>query len=38
MMKESDWKHFKRVKEIALERFFAQAMSDFEEAIKKEDI
>ena len=36
-MKESDWKHFKRVKEIALERFCAEAMLDFEEAIQKED-
>lgn len=36
-MKESDWKHFKRVKELALERFCAEAMSDFEEAIQKDD-
>lgn len=36
-MKESDWKLFKKVKEIALERFCAEAMSDFEEAVQKED-
>ena len=37
-MKESDWKKFKRVKELALERFCTKAMADFEEAIQKEDL
>ena len=37
-MKESDWKHFKRVKEIALEKFCAKALADFEDAIKKDDL
>lgn len=36
-MKESDWKHFKRVKEIALERFCAEALSDFEGVIQNND-
>lgn len=34
-MKESDWKVFKKVKENALERFCAEALSDVEEAVKK---
>src|SRR3989304_133249 len=38
MMKESDWKKFKKVKELALERFCAEAMADFEEAIQKNDL
>lgn len=37
-MKESDWKKFKKIKELALERFCAEAMRDFEEAIKKEEL
>jgi len=37
MIKESDWKIFKVAKEQALERFCAEAIADFEEAIKKED-
>jgi hypothetical protein len=36
-MKESDWKKFKLVKDLALERFCAVAMTDFEEVIKKEN-
>ena len=38
MIKESDWKIFKKAKERALERFCADAMNDFEEAIGKEDL
>jgi hypothetical protein len=37
-MQESDWRIFKRIKELALERFCAAAMSDFEEAIQKDDL
>lgn len=37
-MKESDWKKFKKIKELALERFCTDAMADFEEAIQKEDL
>jgi len=37
-MKESDWKKFKKIKELALERFCADAMAEFEEAIKKDDL
>lgn len=37
-MNESDWKRFKKIKELALERFCADAMADFEEAIQKEDL
>jgi len=36
-MKEADWKRFKKVKVLALERFCAEAMSDFEGAIQEED-
>ena len=38
MIKESDWKKFKKIKELALERFCAAALSDFEEAIRKDDV
>ena len=38
MMKESDWKKFKRIKELALERFCAAAMSNFKEAMQKDDL
>jgi len=37
-MKEPDWKKFKKIKELALERFCAEAMEDFEEAIQNEDL
>lgn len=37
-MKESDWKKFKKIKELALERFCAEALADFEEAIQKDDL
>jgi len=37
-MKESDWKKFKKIKEQALERFCADAMADFEEAIHQKDV
>jgi len=35
-MKESDWKEFKKLKELALERFCKNAIADVEEAIDKE--
>jgi len=38
MIKESDWKIFKRVKEQALERYCAAAMADFEQAIQQNDM
>lgn len=38
MIKESDWKIFKKVKEHALERFCADALDDFEQAIQKNDM
>ncbi len=37
-MKESDWKKFKQIKELALERFCAEVLADFEDAIQKEDL
>jgi len=37
-MKESDWKKFKQIKELALERFCAGALADFDEAIHVEEI
>ena len=37
-MKESDWKIFKKIKEQALERFCADTLADFEEAIDKKDM
>ena len=36
-MKESDWKLFKKVKESALEKFCAEALSGIDEAMNKED-
>lgn len=38
LMKESDWQIFKKIKELALERFCAEALADFEEAIAKDDL
>jgi hypothetical protein len=35
-MKESDWKLFKNVKENALEKYCAEALSDIDEAMNKE--
>lgn len=35
-MKESDWKLFKKVKENALERFCADALSDIKYAMEEE--
>ena len=37
-MKESDWKKFKKIKERALERFCAEALAEFEEAIRQEGL
>jgi hypothetical protein len=38
LMKESDWKRFIKIKELAPERFCADAMADFEEAIQNERV
>lgn len=35
-MKESDWKKFKKIKEQAIERFCAEAIAEFGEAIGEE--
>ena len=37
MIKESDWKKFKVIKEKALERFMGIALGNFEEAITDKD-
>ena len=36
-MKESDWKKFKKLKEIALDRFCAKALSEFSDAIEDKE-
>jgi len=38
MMKESDWKKFKTVKALALDRFCANALAAFEEALHNSDM
>lgn len=37
-MKESDWKKFKKIKALALDRFCARAMADFQAAIQKDEM
>lgn len=36
-MKESDWKVFKKIKEIAIERFCIRALQEFEEVINNKN-
>jgi len=37
-MKESDWKHFKKIKENAINQFCIEALAEFEDVIKDKTI